>query len=165
MGVSVFAYKLKCIPLPPSFTSFLPSFLPSSLPLLSLFFPSFLLLFFVFFLEEKIVDDGQWIERDYSPWTLRLHPSTAFWTLLLRSDFIPIPKKGNAKECSSYCTIALTLSAFAQLHSVLQGQICLLFQVFPEFQLLHSSTLQWKGHLSWVLVLEGLVGLHRTVQL
>ena len=24
-----------------------------------------------------------------------------------RSVFIPIPKKGNAKECSSYCTIAL----------------------------------------------------------
>ena len=23
-----------------------------------------------------------------------------------RSDFIPIPKKGNAKECSNYCTIA-----------------------------------------------------------
>ena len=23
------------------------------------------------------------------------------------SDFIPIPKKGNAKECSNYCTIAL----------------------------------------------------------
>ena len=24
-----------------------------------------------------------------------------------RSNFIPIPKKGNAKECSNYCTIAL----------------------------------------------------------
>ena len=24
-----------------------------------------------------------------------------------RSDYIPIPKKGKAKECSSYCTIAL----------------------------------------------------------
>ena len=24
-----------------------------------------------------------------------------------RSDFIPMPKKGNAKECSNYCTIAL----------------------------------------------------------
>ena len=24
-----------------------------------------------------------------------------------RSVFIPIPKKGNAKECSDYCTIAL----------------------------------------------------------
>ena len=24
-----------------------------------------------------------------------------------RSFFIPVPKKGNAKECSNYCTIAL----------------------------------------------------------
>ena len=24
-----------------------------------------------------------------------------------RSDFIPIPKKGNAKECSNYCTMVL----------------------------------------------------------
>ena len=28
-----------------------------------------------------------------------------------RSIFIPIPKKGNAKECSNYCTIALTSHA------------------------------------------------------
>ena len=28
-----------------------------------------------------------------------------------RSVFIPVPKKGNAKECSNYCTIALTSHA------------------------------------------------------
>ena len=28
-------------------------------------------------------------------------------TGLEKSDFISIPKKGNAKECSNYCTIAL----------------------------------------------------------
>ena len=28
-----------------------------------------------------------------------------------RTIFIPIPKKGNAKECSNYCTIALILHA------------------------------------------------------
>ena len=27
--------------------------------------------------------------------------------VLVRSVFIPIPKKGNAKECSNYCTTAL----------------------------------------------------------
>ena len=32
-------------------------------------------------------------------------------------------------------------------------------------ELLHSSPLWWKGHLFWVLVLENLVGLHRTIQL
>ena len=31
-----------------------------------------------------------------------------------RSVFIPIPKKGNAKECSSYCTVALILQARLQ---------------------------------------------------
>ena len=58
-----------------------------------------------------------------------------------------------------------TLLAFALLHSVLQGQICWLFQVSLDFLLLHSSPLWWKGHLFLVLVLEGLVGHHRTVQL
>ena len=43
--------------------------------------------------------------------------------------------------------------AFALLHFVLQGQICLLFQVSLDFLLLHSSPL------------KGLVGLHRTIQL
>ena len=62
-------------------------------------------------------------------------------------------------------SLGKTLLAFALLHSVFQGQICLLLQVFLDFLLLHSSPLKWKGHLFWVLVLESLVGLHRTVQL
>ena len=57
-----------------------------------------------------------------------------------------------------------TLLIFALLHSVFQGQICLLLQVFLDFLLLHSSPLQWKGHLFWVLVLESLIGLHRSIQ-
>ena len=44
-----------------------------------------------------------------------------------------------------------TLLAFALLHSLLQGQICLLLQVFLDFLLLHSSPLYWKGHLFWIL--------------
>ena len=62
-------------------------------------------------------------------------------------------------------SLSKTLLAFVLLHSVLQGQICLLLQVSLNFLLLHSSPLLWKGHLFWVLVLEGLVSLHRTVQL
>ena len=58
------------------------------------------------------------------------------------------------------CSLDKTLLAFALLHSVLQGQICLLLQVSLEFLLLHSSPLKLKGHLFRVLVLEGLVGLH-----
>ena len=42
-----------------------------------------------------------------------------------------------------------TVLAFVLLHSVLQGQICLLLQVFLDFLLLHSSPLSWKGH--WTL--------------
>ena len=58
-----------------------------------------------------------------------------------------------------------TLLAFALFHFVLQGQNCLLLQVFLDFLLLHSSHLWWKILIFLVLVLEGLVGLHRTVQL
>ena len=57
------------------------------------------------------------------------------------------------------------LLVFVMLHSVFQGQICLLLQVFLDFLLVHSSPLWWKGHLFLVLVLKGLVGLHRTIQL
>ena len=61
-------------------------------------------------------------------------------------------------------SLGKTLLAFALLCFVLQGQICLLLQGSLDFLLLHSSPLWWKGHLYLVLVLEGLVGLHRTVQ-
>ena len=66
--------------------------------------------------------------------------------------------------CYDQGVLLAKLLAFALLHFVLQGQICLLLQVSLDFPLLHSSPLWWKGHLFWVLVLEGLVGLHRTVQ-
>ena len=62
-------------------------------------------------------------------------------------------------------SLGKTLLAFALLHSVLQGQICLLLQVSFDFLLVHTSPLWWKGHLFWVVVLQGLKGLHRTVQL
>ena len=62
------------------------------------------------------------------------------------------------------CSLDKTPLAFALLHSVLQGQICVLLQVFLNFLLLDSSPLSWKGHLFWVLVLKGLVGFHRTIQ-
>ena len=61
-------------------------------------------------------------------------------------------------------SLGKTLLAFAVLHPVLQGQICLLLQVSLDFLLLHSSPLWWKWHLFLVLVLD-LIALHRTVQL
>ena len=58
-----------------------------------------------------------------------------------------------------------TLLAFALLRFVLQGQICLLLQVFVDFLLLHSSPLWWNDIFFGVLVLEGLVDLRRTIRL
>ena len=71
------------------------------------------------------------------------------------------------RECLLWpvCSLGKALLASALLHSVLQGQTCLLSQVSLDFLLLHSSPLWWKGHLFLVLVLEGPVNLHRTSQL
>ena len=40
-----------------------------------------------------------------------------------RSIFIPIPKKGNAKECSNYCTVALISHANQLMLKILQTRL------------------------------------------
>ena len=46
------------------------------------------------------------------------------WTLdQKRSVFIPIPKKGNAKECSNYCTIALISHASKVMLTILHARL------------------------------------------
>ena len=40
-----------------------------------------------------------------------------------RSVFIPIPKEGNAKECSNYCTIALLSHASKVMLKILQARL------------------------------------------
>ena len=40
-----------------------------------------------------------------------------------RSDFIPVPKKGNAKECSKYCTIALISHTSKVMFKILQARL------------------------------------------
>ena len=40
-----------------------------------------------------------------------------------RSVFIPIPKKGNAKECSSYCTIVLISQVSEVILKILQASL------------------------------------------
>ena len=40
-----------------------------------------------------------------------------------RSVFIPVPKKGNAKECSNYCTIALISHATKAMLKILQARL------------------------------------------
>ena len=45
-----------------------------------------------------------------------------------RSVFIPIPKKGNAKECSSYCTIAFISHTTKVMLKILQARLQQLHQ-------------------------------------
>ena len=40
-----------------------------------------------------------------------------------RSDFIPVPKKINAKEYSNFCTIALILHASKVMLNILQARL------------------------------------------
>ena len=61
-------------------------------------------------------------------------------------------------------SLGKTLLAFALLHSVLQGQICLFI---PGISWLPTFAFQspiMKRASFWVLVLKGLIGLHRTIQ-
>ena len=71
---------------------------------------------------------------------------------LEKSIFIPIPKKGNVKECSNYCTIALISHASKVMLKILQDRlqkhVTMNFQMFrlvlgkaeePEFKLPTSN--------------------------
>ena len=49
--------------------------------------------------------------------------NSAVATGLERSVFIPIPMKGNAQECSNYCTIALISHASKVMLKILQGRL------------------------------------------
>ena len=52
-----------------------------------------------------------------------------------RSVFIPIPKKGNAKECSNYCTIALISHASKVMLKLLQARLQqYMYHEFPDVQ-------------------------------
>ena len=50
----------------------------------------------------------------------KTHPWPQDWK---RSVFIPIPKKGNAKECSNYRTIALISQASKVMLKILQARL------------------------------------------
>ena len=52
-----------------------------------------------------------------------------------RSVFIPIPKKGNAKECSSYCTISFISHASKVMLKILQVRLqqCMNYEL-PDVQ-------------------------------
>ena len=58
--------------------------------------------------------------------------NSAVATGLEKVIFIPIPKKGNAKECSHYCTIALISHASKVMLKILQAK----FQQYMNHELL-----------------------------
>ena len=47
----------------------------------------------------------------------------SFFFFFGKVNFIPIPKKGNAKECSNYCTIALISHANKVMLKILQAKL------------------------------------------
>ena len=49
--------------------------------------------------------------------------NSAVATGLKRSVFIPIPKKGNARECSNYCTVELISHASKVMLKILQARL------------------------------------------
>ena len=52
------------------------------------------------------------------------------------TGFIPIPKKGNAKECSNYCTIALISHASKVMVNILQARLQqYMNHELPDFEL------------------------------
>ena len=63
------------------------------------------------------------------------------------------------------CSLGKTLLALALLRFVFQGEICLLLQVALDFLFCIPVPYNEKDIFFGLLVLEGLEGLHRTVQL
>ena len=51
-------------------------------------------------------------------WKTQQRPQDWKWSV-----FIPIPKKGNAKECPNYCTIALISHASKVMLKILQARL------------------------------------------
>ena len=65
--------------------------------------------------------------------------NSAVATALERSVFIPIPKKGNARECSTYLTTALILHASKVMLKILQAR---LQQYLPEDSQMYKLVLE-----------------------
>ena len=76
-------------------------------------------------------------------------------TGLEKSVFIPIPKKGNAKECSNYCTIALILHTSKVMFKILQARLqqyvnCELPGVQPGFRK-GRETREQIANICWII--------------
>ena len=75
-----------------------------------------------------------------------------------RSVFIPIPKKGNAKECSNYCIIALISHASKGMLKILQARLqqyvnCELLDVQAGFRK-GRGTREQIANICWIIKKE-----------
>ena len=82
-------------------------------------FPEFFHICFLKILMSVAVMVGRWY---YSPLLFSLLISFTFfyWSVVV---FIPTPKKGNAKECTNYHTVALISHASKVMLKILQGSL------------------------------------------
>ena len=104
-------------------------------------------------------------------WLYRASPSLAakniiwFQYLPLATSVELPPALLEKGVCYDHCVPLTKLLAFAVLHLVLKGRTCLLLWVSPDFLLLRSSPLWWKGCLYFGVSSWRPVGLHRAIQL
>ena len=105
-------------------------------------------------------------------WRIRFHNLT-FLNVEFYASFFTFIFHKFIKRLFSFSSLAamrvvssayLRFEAFALIHYVLQDQTCLLFQVSFDFYFCIPAPIM-KRTSFWVLVPEGRVGLHRTVQL
>ena len=75
-----------------------------------------------------------------------------------RSVFIPVPKKGNAKECSNYCTIALISHASKIMFKILQARLQqYMNRELPDVQAgfrKHRGTRDQIANIHWIIEKE-----------
>ena len=69
---------------------------------------------------QTLKDDAVKVLHSICRQTLKIQQWPQDWK---SSVFIPIPKKGNAKECSNYCTIALISHASKVMLKILQARL------------------------------------------
>ena len=70
--------------------------------------------------KEKKCKKAKWLSEEALEIAMKTQQWPQDWK---RSVFIPIPKKGNAKECSNYCTIAFISHASKVMLKIPQARL------------------------------------------
>ena len=70
--------------------------------------------------KEKKCEKAKWLSEEALEIAMKTQQWPQDWK---RSVFIPIPEKGNAKECSNYCTIAFISHASKVMLKIPQARL------------------------------------------